>query len=308
MSEHVEIAKDGIFVHRWKSKTGTYVRKRAKKIEILKYLRDRCEIAPGVTLGEIFKAVDRYKLLKLFISQYSWCGSLEQFHAQAEEPMRVDEDVVKLDYLEIYHHPDVNSSSEKIKHKNGMREKITVVDFESYPSFHGIGDPETDDMIDPNDAVDMLTQGKKKINYSVSYSPMWELADVPVVLKKEFDVYEKFDSTRHNRNNRPQKLMTATREYTFLEVLDAIYWDISFMGGPDDNKEFLEGMKERLDEVKSGLVPLIPLGKVIPGQDETTSDGKPKVLLHPDVARALGVNPNSIPLDDKEFIRTEEPS
>jgi hypothetical protein len=31
-----------------------------------------------------------------------------------------------------------------------------------------------------------------------------------------------------------------------------------------------------------------------------------KILMHPDVARAFGVDPDSIPLDDKEIIRPDE--
>ena len=43
-----------------------------------------------------------------------------------------------------------------------------------------------------------------------------------------------------------------------MEVLDAIYWDISFMGGPADNREFIEDMKSRLDDYDSGEAEAIP--------------------------------------------------
>jgi hypothetical protein len=184
-----------------------------------------------------------------------------------------------------------------------MRERTITVDFDTSVGFHGIG-PAKEDM-------KIAARPDGNINYSVSYSPMWKLADLPVRLNKTFDVYEPFDT--NNPKKRPEKLLTATREYTLLEVLDAIYWDISFMGGPEDNANFIERMNDEMDQIKSGEVPMIPIEQVFTDMKEETPDNasqeeepkKMKVLMHPDVARFFGCDPDSIPLDDKEIIRDE---
>jgi len=301
MSEHIEFTPNGLVLHKWNSSN----RKRPKKLSIITHLRSRCEIAEGTTLKQIFETVDKYKFLKLVISQYSWCRQLDEFHAQAQEPQRFDpDDTDPLEYLELYHHPEVHKLTEKKKHPGGMRESTITVDFDTSVGFHGIG-PAKEDMKSA-----ALPDGN--INYSVSYSPMWKLADLPVRLNKTFDVYEPFDT--NNPKKRPEKLLTATREYTLLEVLDAIYWDISFMGGPEDNANFIEQMNETMDQIKSGQVPMIPIEQVFTDMKEETPDNaseedepkKMKVLMHPDVARFFGCDPDSIPLDDKEIIRDDE--
>jgi len=305
MSEHIEFTPNGLVLHKWNSSKRKFVRKRPKKLSIITHLRSRCEIAEGTTLKQIFETVDKYKFLKLVISQYSWCRQLDEFHAQAQEPQRFDpDDTDPLEYLELYHHPEVHKLTEKKKHPGGMRESTITVDFDTSVGFHGIG-PAKEDMKSA-----ALPDGNK--NYSVSYSPMWKLADLPVRLNKTFDVYEPFDT--NNPKKRPEKLLTATREYTLLEVLDAIYWDISFMGGPEDNANFIEQMNETMDQIKSGQVPMIPIEQVFTDMKEETPDNaseedepkKMKVLMHPDVARFFGCDPDSIPLDDKEIIRDDE--
>jgi hypothetical protein len=306
MSEHIEFTPNGLVLHKWNRDKRKFVRKRPKKLTIVTHLRSRCEIAEGTTLRQIFEAVDKYKFLKLVIAQYSWCRQLDAFHAQAQEPQRFDpDDTDPMEYLEIYHHPEVHKFTEKKKHPGGTRERTVTIDFDTSVGFHGIG-PAPKGKED-----DLAARPDGNIQYSVSYSPMWKLADLPVKLNKSFDVYEPFDSNRPGSGR--EKLLTASREYTLLEVLDAIYWDISFMGGPSDNADFLEQMNETMDQIRSGEVPLIPIEQVFTDLKEETPDApqedepkKMKVLMHPDVARLFGCDPDSIPLDDKEIIRDDE--
>ena len=293
MSESIEFTPNGIVLHKWNEKKKKMERKRPKKLTICMHLRSRCEIAEGTTLRNIFDAVDRYRFLKLVISQYSWCQSIDEFHAQAKEPMQRPEDSDQIDFLEIYHWPEVHKYTEKKKHPGGTRERNTVIDFDTSVGFHGIG-PAKDE--DGQYSLDRTEQ------YSVSYSPMYEIVDLPIKLKKEFTVYTPFE---HGKKMEERELLKATREFTLLDVLDAIYWDISFMGGPQNNAEFIENMKGRVDEITSGEVAMIPMEQVFPETEIDPDPDKMKILMHPDVAKFFGVDPDSILLDDKEFLGPE---
>jgi len=123
MINYVQLEPDGLFVYKWQDKQE--VRFRAKKKIAATYLRCACKIKEGTTLKDIFRTVDNYKLLKIFISQYSWCGCIDEFHAQAEELMRT-EDKIPLDYLEIYWCPEIHEYNEKVN-----KEKIRVVNFDA---------------------------------------------------------------------------------------------------------------------------------------------------------------------------------
>jgi hypothetical protein len=46
--------------------------------------------------------------------------------------------------------------------------------------------------------------------------------------------------------------------FNLLSILDAVYWDISFYGGPQEAEEFKEELCRRVDEIKSGEAKLIP--------------------------------------------------
>lgn len=189
MSRYVQLEPDGLFEYKWIGKKQEYRRRRVKRDIVLTYLRDRCDIVEGTTLRDIFRTVAKYKLLKAVIAQYSWCSHIDEFHAQAEEPMRRTDDQEPLDYLEIYYHPQIQKYKKEVS-------------FDFYCGFHGIGPVPPD--------YEYANPGY--ITYSVSYSPMYELTDLPVKLNKEFKFYTPFDP---GKKQKPDEwlLIDATWEY-----------------------------------------------------------------------------------------------
>jgi hypothetical protein len=167
--------------------------------EIFAVLRRSCLIDEGVTLGDIFRIVDSNYPLMMFLSQYSWCSHIRDFHHQANEP-RVDRDE-KILYLEVY--PSI---------------EVIESDFYMGFGFHGVGEDD--------------------YGYSVSYTPMNELAHLPVKVRTEGQI-ERYENGQEKITYRP----------SLLEVLDAIYWDISFMGGPEDNVAFLGWLNTAVGDV-----------------------------------------------------------
>ena len=82
MSKYVQFEPTGLWIYRYDSDTKEYVRwKRPGRHSVLTHLRRECQIQEGTTLQDIFRAVARYKLLTAFISMYSWCPDIEEFHA-----------------------------------------------------------------------------------------------------------------------------------------------------------------------------------------------------------------------------------
>ena len=188
------------------------------------YLKSYCEIAKGTTLLQLMDAVDQYPELKQFIAMYSGCPDIEEFHAQIREPMRSDDPV---EYLEVR-----------------WKARLRHGEFDIYSDFYGFG-KETEEM--------KSHDGSGLIRYSVSYTPLYEMADCPIVLNSNFSV----------RDDKGKVIIQGNKRFDFLEVLDAIYDDISFMGGPEDNAQFLEDMRERVKEYKEGKEELIPLDDML---------------------------------------------
>ena len=213
MADFVKLTKRGIVSYEWDSETRTYVPAR-KGANNLPNLRLRCEIEDDVTLGDIFKAVQADPDLMEFIAAYSWCGAIEKFHAQARKPHvpenEPDED--RITHLEISAYGEF---WEYNKAKDGIEEFEGI-----HVGFSGIS-PAT--------------------NWSVSYTPMNDIAHLPVKINPNVQFSKSLTEER-----------VAKYNMSLLEVLFIVFWDISFHGGPEDNEAFIEEMKDRIAQIESG--------------------------------------------------------
>ena len=201
--EGVIISKGGLKESVWDQERQKYTVIPVDPLRVFAKLRMSCFVEDDVTLLDFINIVDEIKPLKLFISQYSWCRAIDEFHAQAREPMRTDENPIL--YLEVRWLKSCG---------------------EHYPSTDFVGFAKEPPGYEFPDGTGM-------VRYSVSYTPLYNLADAKLRL-----------NPIHNGK---------TLYFTFLDVLDAVYDDISFMGGPQDNVEFLEEMKSRMEEFEAQL-------------------------------------------------------
>jgi hypothetical protein len=215
MSDYVVFHSDRLAAYEWDGKEKKdYVEKPFRLTD----LRVRVKVDDGVTLGQIFAIVDQHPTLKEVVAHYAWCGAIDEFHAQAREPRKdLEESLVKLvvsSYGEVFEHDGTN-------------------DFNISTDFIGVD-----------------AQGER---WSVSYSPMYQLAHIPVVIDETFTI----------RRNWTESILSGKRVLSLLEFLEGIYWDISFHGGPKENEEFLAEMKERINEVEEGRAELVPFEDVM---------------------------------------------
>ena len=201
----VKISSEGLLLYKYED--GIYIKDIIEESCILSYLRNDCEIVENTTLGDIFKIVKNNDMLKSFIKQYSWCGSIDEFHDQSL--MHPDDDFEYLDRLVIEWSSSTNLTSKKSKNLNGLRIITKVIGFDLSPDFYGF---------DSNGTA-----------CSVSATPMWQLANVPVELDENYEIYEPFCVSGSR-----EKLIVGSRRFTLLNILDAIYYDISFYGGPNN--------------------------------------------------------------------------
>lgn len=218
MTDYVQIDQQGIHPFKWNSDKGQYLEEELNEDRMLIYLRCECRLVEELTLGGFFDAIGNYYSLKEFISQYSWCRELEAFHTQAKESHEI-KDTQEVDFLEVYHWTEVHTYD-------------GITDFDISADFHGLGKE---------------IEGERT-RYAVGYSPTYELAHLPLKLNNEVILYEPWKV-----GEPPKELLRAIRTFSLLDVLDAIYYDISFMGGPQDNINFLEKMSEDVDDIKRRL-------------------------------------------------------
>lgn len=257
MSDFVRLGKTGIIAFEWdgdKQENIPYT-----PVEAIMNLRSRCELEDGVTLGDIFKAVDADPKLMEFIAHYSWCGPIKEFHEEAKLPR-----------------PEVKEATDFVKDENsgmmvpaneGESDPIVELTVESYAEFH----KNYKDKNGPPSFEGVWWHfggtGKSGTNYSVSYTPMNEIAHVPVIIKP---------LVHFNKDFLPmESLPPAEITISLLDFLDAIYFDISFHGGPKDNRAFVEELKGMMEEIDNGTAKLVPF-EFHDEEDSTDSSPDPQ--------------------------------
>lgn len=238
----VIFTKAGLFYEKWNGKLQKNVRRRVKKMTVWTHLRDECIVEEGVTLLDILRTVNQFKMLKLFFSQYSWCKAIEEFHAQAEEPdlgaAHDDDDEKpeeKMTHLRVYWYCNYT------KHKNESYVELS-------PSFDGIG-PAVGEYADPKNP-------NAEMKWGIDFTPIYQLADLPVKLDTDVEFYEPWDHKTKYDSERPP-LIKGERCFSLQEVLDAIYWEISFHGAPADKSQKLGELKQSIEEIKNGTADLV---------------------------------------------------
>ncbi len=220
MSESCKFTKAGLMAIEWNNATDEW---EMAPEHIFSLLSTECEIEEGVTLSDIFHAVEKYEELMLFMASYAWCWDVRQFHEQIKKPGNNEEKAGT--YLEVYRAASIHSFEGKDNLTSGC-------------GFH---------LIDPNPAVEY-----KQI--SVSCTPLNEIANLPVRLNTNYEIYKK-----SKESVLPISVLKTEMSYTLLEVLHAIYWEVSFYGGPEAKEDFVDNMKGIVKGIENGTVETFPM-------------------------------------------------
>jgi hypothetical protein len=137
-----------------------------------------------------------------FIGPYSWCMSYKAFYKELnkDNPDKID----KHEIMEFYWYSRIlmiNSSNE----------------FEMSPSFHILK--------------------KEQEPYSSQFLPIYKMKDLKVVLNTKLTIHEMSLKQKKLRN----KILVEThREFTLLEILHTVFYNISFYGSPRKRDKFVK--------------------------------------------------------------------
>ena len=176
------------------------------------YLSLSCEIDEGVTLGEVLALVQEDEMVQFFLTRYSHCN-IDVWNATLKDEVEPSD----LDYLEIAWRAELFDSRVDI-----------------HTDLGGISISED-------------------MNYSISGSSLAKYAHLPVKLNTRFEMY-KYPNVgeQYPKDNEDLKIVKGDRTFTLLEVLDAIYYDISFYGNPENADKIMKEMQETIKKYEDG--------------------------------------------------------
>lgn len=219
----VILTPDGVMVE--EIKDGKSIKSLIKDdVNIVKNLRSFCQIDPDTILKDIINLVSNSKVLETFLGMYSWCNNIKEYNKEANKNPILNENS-EVDYLEISWHVTWD------KEKDGFY-------LFKEPEFLGIGFPLKEEKYD-------LPKGYVA-KYAIEFTPLNELAHLKVKLNTQF-------TSKRNFKNAPT--LKGSCDFTLLEVLDAIYWEISFLGSIEERDNSANELKSIIEDIKEEHYP-----------------------------------------------------
>lgn len=111
------------------------------------------------------------------------------------------------------------------------------------PSFHGIGDP--------------TIEGKDSEQYALDLTPLNNMAHLPVRINNNLDVLDE-RKTEQDNFQFGNVLVKVTKDFSLFEFLYAIFYELSFHGGPQSRNKAKEDLLVNVKSIEDGTADLIP--------------------------------------------------
>ena len=242
---------------------GVFDDETGKKLTLLEALPRFCNVPHfntvqnPLTLLDIFSQVEEEEMVQMFFMAYSWCRDIEAFHREAKKVRKRSH--AHFLYNEIYACMDVDLRSHK--------DDIKPYDFNISHDFHVVG------VITQKEREELpeMYEGRETQGYGVSMTPIGHYAWLPLALDNGIDIREYRTDLRQEIS-----LLKCRRGITLLDLLDAIYMEISFHGGPEDAQKFADEMTRRVDEIKSGMAETHPFEDLVDELEEDSKETHPR--------------------------------
>lgn len=182
------------------------------------FLCEKIALANSLTLRDIFALVEKSPFLKEYLHHY-W---INEFLSEAKSAVRasVEINARSIEYLELYWSWEYDQESQT--YRSPLR-----------PEFHGVGILQQEDLIEYDHVV--CPKGQR-INWSISTAELSEIIDLPLKISDEALI---------NEAATPLKILCCT---TLGQMLEGIFWELSFHGGPDGRRSFNENLAKAAKE------------------------------------------------------------
>jgi len=179
---------------------------------------------------------------KSFISQLREATTIDPDVTLSDIFRAVESDTKLKEFLGPYSWCDMDAYHQEIKRPtSGKCDDLKCIEITSYFEAR-LGD-------EGQIVLGIQGVGHDSTVWGIDFTPINELANTLVRLNSSLDYYVEGES----------KDMGYHYCYSLLDILDTIYFEISFHGKPKDRDAVAESLKEMSRQVESGEVELTPL-------------------------------------------------
>ena len=177
-------------------------------------------IEDGVTLKTIFDLVakNNYHVLDLTMQNcfiHSFITYYKNMDKRVIKKYKNTQNPNDIEFLELYWHFSKNSTTKEF------------FGFDR-PGFHGFGFLAQKDVYD--DYGNIISYGGNRIPFAIEFAPIKDLLNIPIKINEKGNVYED-DHSLNNHN----VIEVLNVKLTLRDLINGIFWELSFCGGPHDN-------------------------------------------------------------------------
>ena len=197
--------------------------------DLILHLNDECDLEDNLILKDVLLLVKNHSdfLSPIVTSSESWLGEL--IEEGLNNPFEVSNDVHTL---ELKWCGNLNNWSGEEK-------------LETYVHFEGLG-------VIPDDESYKDWPKDQPVNYAIDMSAINTLSELPIKLNKKMTVYDE----RNKKFN--EVFLEVTADFSLLDVLKGIFWELSFHGSPKDRNVRVKELKQSIEDIESGKAKTIP--------------------------------------------------
>jgi hypothetical protein len=188
-------------------------------------LLQTCQIEDGLVLKDLMILTQPYAQLlsPLFTSSPDW---LEEIIDEGlNTPFK--QDMEEMEFLQLSWASEV--------HQYGKDPK----EIYEYVHFNGFGPPP------PNDDNYKDWPVGQAVSWALDFSPVYTLTEIPLKLDP---VLKMLDYTSKKVGQLPSVMVEAKKEFTLLDILKGVFWELSFHGSPKSRNERAEDLKMRVKD------------------------------------------------------------
>jgi hypothetical protein len=188
--------------------------------EAAKYAFDAVHFTDDITLKDVLTFIMANPAFQAIIG----CHCVEMSERGLSSFIPINELDGDIEYLEVYSLETIENHSVYYCDDSEITQELPTIQGVRFPSFHGIGSPLD---ADQKEEEGPFKKGDR-INWGLSMANIEVLAALPLRLNRTHKIYDERGSFNISTSREP--LLVYTREYSMLDVLKAIFWELTWYG------------------------------------------------------------------------------
>lgn len=252
----VRLTKKGLILQEWDGEKRQYDQVHLHGLEIIQSWHDGVDIDPDVTLGDLIENTLNDDGVMTFVEMVTR-SNIRGYVPSMYESLPEEAEEHTLTAIELYSYAELDNYDSDVKFPTLVVNR----------GCHGYSDK---GWKDPN-----FPESKENHTWAIEFTPWAKLRDLPIRIKMEATLTtNKWVSKGKPRplfkgipdlgvSNRMLESWESTDvtidQWTFGDVMQTLFDELCFCGGPIQAKKMMDDLKGRIEEIKDGKAELVPL-------------------------------------------------